>query len=235
MSCALAVLASLLTLGGSDSSLVGIEGDYIESRTADVYTGPCFSNAEVFLTGHQGLMAWQIRRGSWEGVDLAGLTVAAAVRGTTTLGLDNVDKALGVVIVDARANEAQREALISFAKSKAGGRLDQIQAVKTASMILTVEAGMDESAEHEVASAHHAGPMAPRACFWAEGLAEINTRPMEPTDHVCGNEVLAYAPLAKGVSVQPAYTITNIFRGDGLNTKWEDRNCRGSYVGRFAY
>ena len=29
-----------------------ISGDYLETRSADVYTGPCFANAEVGLTGN---------------------------------------------------------------------------------------------------------------------------------------------------------------------------------------
>lgn len=235
MNGAFAFLTAMLTLGLPPAAPRGIEGDYIESRTADVYTGPCFSNAEVFLTGHQGLMAWHIRKGAWDGVDLAGLTVAAAVRGTTTFELDEPTKALAVLIVDSRASESQRDALVAFAQAMGGERLQQIKAVRSANMILTVESGMDTSADHSAASAHHAGPMAPRACFWAEGLAEINTRPMEPTDHVCGNEVLAYAPLSKGVTAQPAYTLSNTFKGDGLDTRWDDHNCRGSYVGQFAY
>jgi len=40
------LLAALLVLaGGVIASASGIRGDYVESRTADVYTGPCFANA----------------------------------------------------------------------------------------------------------------------------------------------------------------------------------------------
>ena len=38
-------------------------------------------------------------------------------------------------------------------------------------------------------------PYAPRASFWAAGLAQIVTRPLNDGDHFCGNEVVAYAPL----------------------------------------
>lgn len=236
MSSAIAILGTLLCMHGPADTAVRVEGDYLESRTADVYTGPCFSNAEVFLTGHQALMAWQVRTGQWNGVDVSGLVVAAAVRGTTTFQLDDPEKARAVFIVDDRATEAQRDALVSMAKSMGGARLARSNDVRIAKMSLFIEEHASESeTSHRVQSAHHAGPAAPRACFWAEGLAEINTRPMEPTDHVCGNEVLAYAPLAKGVSALPAYTIANVFKGKGLDTQWADHNCRGSYVGHFAY
>ena len=35
----------------------GIEGDYLETRTCDIYTGPCFANAQVSLTGKEAIMA----------------------------------------------------------------------------------------------------------------------------------------------------------------------------------
>jgi len=42
-----------------------ITGDYIETRTADVYTGQCFANGEVGLTGDEAILAWHVRSGRW--------------------------------------------------------------------------------------------------------------------------------------------------------------------------
>ncbi len=78
-------------------------------------------------------------------------------------------------------------------------------------------------------------PQAPHGSFWAPGLAEINTRPLADTDCICGNEVVQYPPLSRGVTATPAYTLANTFKAEGLNTRWDDRNCRGSFVGHFAY
>ncbi len=80
----------------------------------------------------------------------------------------------------------------------------------------------------------HAMPSSPRASFWAAGLAQIVTRPLDERDHACGNEVVAYPPLSKSVDVQPAYTLGHSFKGTGLNTQWTDPNCRSSFVGHFA-
>ena len=77
-------------------------------------------------------------------------------------------------------------------------------------------------------------PHSPRASFWAAGLAKIVTRPLDERDHACGNEVIAYPPLSKGVSAQPAYTLGHTFKGQGLQASWEDPNCRSSFVGHFA-
>ena len=55
------------------TSADGLKGDYLETRTCDVYTGPCFANGQVGLTGNDAMMAWNIERGSYDGVGLAGL------------------------------------------------------------------------------------------------------------------------------------------------------------------
>ena len=80
----------------------------------------------------------------------------------------------------------------------------------------------------------HGMPQSPRASFWAAGLAKIVTRPLDERDHACGNEVIAYPPLSQGVTAQPAYTLGHTFEGQGLETNWEDPNCRSSFVGHFA-
>ena len=82
----------------------GIRGDYVEARTADVFTGPCFSNAEIFIYGNQAVMAWKVTEGSFDGVDLSGLSVAAAVQGTTTFSEDEPEQARAVLIVDEKAD-----------------------------------------------------------------------------------------------------------------------------------
>ncbi len=63
-----------------------LRGDYIESRSTDVYVAQCFANGEVGLTGNDALMAWHVEQGTWNGVKLDGLTIAAAVRARATLG-----------------------------------------------------------------------------------------------------------------------------------------------------
>src|SRR5262249_23522526 len=129
-----ALCVSLLTLVGGVASAAGIRGDYIEARNADVFTGPCFSNAEIFIYGKQAVMAWKVSEGAWNGVDLAGLCVAAAVKGDTTFSEDDPEKALAVLIVDARASTRQREALIALAKTLGGARLGHVTAVATTRM-----------------------------------------------------------------------------------------------------
>src|SRR5271169_1234857 len=64
-----------------------ITGQYLESRTADIYTGPCIANSETNLAGKQAVMAWHVDQGTWNNVDLSGLTVVAVVNAVDTLGM----------------------------------------------------------------------------------------------------------------------------------------------------
>jgi len=225
-----ALCGALVVLGSGVAGAAGIRGDYIEARTADVFTGPCFSNAEISIYGKHAVMAWKVNEGSYEGVDLSGLSVAAAVLGTSTFSQDSPEQARAVLIVDEKANPRQREALIAMARKLAGRRLENVVDVKASRISLKVEA-------HSAADAAHAGhgmPHAPRASFWAAGLAQIVTRPLDDGDHFCGNEVVEYGPLSSNVEVLPAYTLGHQFRGQGLDSRWDDPNCRSSFVGRFA-
>lgn len=223
---------ALLTLSGSQARAGGIRGDYVEARTADVFTGPCFSNAEVFTCGNHAVMAWKVTDGSWKGVDLRGLCVAAAVNGTTTFSEDQPEKATAVLIVDSKASSSQREVLIDMAKTLGGRRLGQVAAVKTARMSLKLE--NHATVESEQAHSAHGMPQSPRASFWAAGLARVVTRPLDERDHACGNEIVAYEPLSRSVTAQPAYTLGHAFEGRGLDNRWDDPNCRSSFVGHFA-
>jgi hypothetical protein len=221
-----------MALSSNGASAAGIRGDYVEARTADVFTGPCFSNAEVFITGKEAVMAWKVTSGSWKGVELAGLCVAAAVNGSTTFSEDRPELAAAVLIVDAKATSQERTALIDMAKTLGGARLSRVSVVTTARMSLKLEE--HGSPTTSVGHTAHAMPRSPRASFWAAGLAQIVTRPLDERDHACGNEVVAYPPLSKSVDVQPAYTLGHSFKGEGLRTRWTDPNCRSSFVGHFA-
>jgi len=227
-----ALSGALAMVGPGAASAAGIRGDYVEARTADVFTGPCFSNAEIFIYGNQAVMAWKVTEGSYNGVDLSGLSVAAAVRGTTTFSEDRPERAASVLIVDQDADARQRDALIAMARSLAGHRLDNVVAVKSSRITMKVEA--HSMADMEGTHEGHGMPHAPRASFWAAGLAKIVTRPLDETDHACGNEVVAYPPLSRNVTALPAYTLGHEFKGEGLNTLWDDPNCRSSFVGHFS-
>ena len=91
---------------------------YRSPHAADVYTGPCFANAETGLVGQLAVMGWKVAHGSWQGVDLSGLSVVGVVRAQSTLGNVEVksNPTTAVLIIDSKADPAQRIALASFAQ-----------------------------------------------------------------------------------------------------------------------
>src|SRR2546421_9638228 len=87
MKLSIAVLAlAAASAFAAKSSATTISGDYLEVRSCDVYTGPCFANAEMGLAGKEGILVWSVREGTWNGIKLDGLNVIAVVRTDGTLG-----------------------------------------------------------------------------------------------------------------------------------------------------
>src|SRR5437764_954746 len=154
-----------------------IRGDYVETRSADVYTGQCFANGEVNLVGNQAILAWHVQSGTWDGVPLDGLSVAAAVRAKATLGdpYANPYPAQAVLMVDDQATDRQRDALQAFAQHMGGALLKNVVQIVTAPVQL------------EVSEAHHGA-----ALLRAGKFATVQTRSLGAKDHLCGNEETFY-------------------------------------------
>ncbi len=198
-----------------------ITGNYVEARTADVYTGPCFANSEEGLRGDLAVFGWKIAKGSYNGVDLAGLGVVGVVRASSTLGAVNV-KAYpikSVLIIDQKASEEQRVALAAFAKHMAGNLLSDVVRVEYRPVELTL-------ANNDLHSM--------QATLKAGELAKVQTRAMHDGDQICHNEEVWYQPLTTVGHAMPAYTLANSYQGDGLGTKWSSPDKRSSYIGSFS-
>ena len=196
-----------------------IQGEYLETRSADVYTGQCFANSEMNLTGDEAILAWHVREGKWDGVALNGLTVGAAVKAHATLG-DPYGKpypAKAVLFVDKNATPVQRQALINFAQQMGGELLRHVVRV------------MDVPVNMEVLSRHSM-----RAELQAGDFITVKTRAIGPNDHLCGNEDTFYPPLTKTTHAMPAVAITNSYSGKDLNDTWELHDKRSAFVGAFA-
>ncbi len=220
-----AILFVALVLGGwvfSQPAVAGqISGQYVEFRNADVYTGPCFANSEVGLTGQEAVLAWRIDRGSWGNVPLDGLSVVAVVRASATLGdpYANPLPAKAVLIMDANASEAQRAALVNFVQAQTAGLLNDIVATEVSPIRFVV----DES-RHGYATLE------------AGNLARISTRAIGSADMICHNEEVFYQPLAAHLDhAMPAVALDGSYRGNHLGITWSDSGRRSSFVGTFSF
>jgi hypothetical protein len=214
-------LAAVLAVPGIvKATPKGITGDYMEFRSAAVWTGPCFANGEMGLTGKNALLAWRVRQGEWNGVSLAGLSVVAVVRASNTLGDQYVNAlpARSVVIVDEKADPAQRSALLDFAKSQAGPLLAHVVAVEARPITIQV---------NEKDPGY--------AMLRAGKLVQLKTRAVEPQDVICHNEAVFYAPLVGHLEhPMPAVELESTYTGNHLNVTWSDSGRRSSFVASFA-
>jgi hypothetical protein len=196
-----------------------IRGDYLETRSADVYTGQCFANGEVNLVGNEAILAWHVQSGGWDGVPLEGLTIAAAVRANGTLGdpYESPYPAKAVLLVDVQASAQQRAALVDFAKHMGGELFENIDQVIATPMELVVN------------TQHHGAAM-----LRAGQFATIQTRGIGGQDHLCGNEVTFYPPLTETAHSMPAVALTDSYSGPGLGVSWDLHGKRSAFVGTFA-
>ena len=210
-------LALALSIAGLGAA-ADIHGEYVEARTADIYTGPCFANSEVELTGNLAVLGWKIETGVWRGVSLAGLSVMGIVHAESTLGdfmHPEVVGARAVIIVDERATAEQRIALGQFAKQMGGDLLKNV--VRTDARPITFTRGDMREAK-----------------MVAGELAKVETRALEETDKICHNEAVWYKPLTQLDHAMAAYTVEQSYQGKGLNTTWSYPGKRSAYVGTFS-
>lgn len=197
-----------------------ITGQYVEVRTCDVYTGPCFANSEMGLVGKEAILTWAVDEGTWDGVRLDGLKVVAAIKTDATLGdiRAHTGRSEAALIVDATADEAQKKALVSFAKAMGGKLLDKVVAVESAA----IETNVGQCSEGGCAFVK------------ADGLVEIETRCLGGADHVCGNEETYYPPLTSVENASPAFTEKAKFNGKALGVTWQNVGSRGAFLATFA-
>jgi hypothetical protein len=125
-----------------------------------------------------------------------------------------------VLILDKTATAKQRDALVRFAREKAGSLLGTTVKVETAPISVDVC----------VAGCSKEGCASVRA----GRLVEIETRCLGGDDHLCGNEDLYYPPLTKVACARAAFTTSGVFRGDGLDTRFNEANRRSAYLASFS-
>ena len=214
------VMPCFLFTASSSVLAADISGHYMEARTCQVYTGPCFANAEVGLAGKDAVMAWNIRNGNHDGVNIAGLSVVVIVRTSDTLGfqgLQNAKDVRSMIVVDKAANDEQRDTLIDFAKThsdSAGGNVKKVISAPIEMALDTAEL---------------------KGCLKAGKSVELVARKARPSDCICSNESAYYPPLAQVENSVPGVAIEGEVVARGLGTTWSIPDSRSAYLATFAY
>lgn len=213
------MLGSLMLVGTPLMAANPIRGKYVEARTCQVYTGPCFANGEVGSVGKQAIMTWKIDSGSFDGIELSGRSAAVIVKASHTLGFNGFQDAEtidAVVIVENSADEKQEAALKKFVLAQTGIDADNIAKLQRADIDMQFD--VDElTATVEVGD-----------------LAHLETRKARKGDCICSNESAYYPPLTKLLGCVPGVTIEGEVSARPLGSRWSIPDSRTAYLGLFS-
>jgi hypothetical protein len=193
-----------------------ISGDYVEARTAEVFTGGCINGSEGEMAGREAILAWRVGKGQVNGVSLDGLSIVAVVAGDNNLSTHELGGAAPTQIrsalrIDQRATAAQRDALVAMARSLAPAMLRDVVEVKA------VPISFSRDADGLVVTA-------------GEASLDVATK----MDHspTCG-AIQWYQPLAMMTQSTLGHTKSEAWSGSALGTQWSMGDKRASFYGAF--
>jgi hypothetical protein len=195
-----------------------VSGTYVEARTCQVYTGPCFANGEIGSVGRDAIMTWSITDGNFQGVSLDGLSVSVIVKTSHTLGFNGFDDAKttqAMIVVDELANSKQAAAIEAFALHQTGLKREQVVDVQRAKIHMDFQFS-DLTAKVQVGN-----------------IVNLSTRKARPNDCICSNESAYYPPLTKLKGFVPGVTMIGDVTARKLSTRWSIPDSRTAYLGTF--
>lgn len=211
------VSALLLAASPAFAGSTALTGDYVEARTAEVFAGGCIMNSEAETMGRQAVLAWRIASGDQDGVDLAGLSVVAALSGDRNLGMREMGgeaptTVKAAVIVDQRATPAQRAALVAFVTRMVPDLPLRIVEVSAAPVTFA------RSGDRVDVSA---------------GAATLSIGTVLVHDANCG-ATQWFHPLATVADASLGVTRSQVYWGTALGTRWRQVDKKSSFWGTFA-
>ncbi len=212
------MLGALLVLGSSlsfssraDTSFV--KGEYVEVRTASVFAGACHYNGELTTAGRDALMAWNVKSGTWRGVDLAGVRIVAIVSAEANLSDNNAPRRSEIIIGE-NASDAQSRAMLEAIKSKYAGSLGKVMSVRRGPLTF----------EHKDKT----------YTVTADDFASINIEAM-PDDLCCKMPQLVwYSPLVPLENRKVGYTTKALYAGGAVCDPWQRTGENSAFYGSFA-
>jgi hypothetical protein len=106
------LLIALLTAAvaaGSAEDPAPVTGQYMEDRSNRVYGCLCEWSLETVHTGREAVLAWNILSGEWDGEALAGVRIAAVIKGAYSLSEDWAPRRSTVFVDTAAPAAPQRD------------------------------------------------------------------------------------------------------------------------------
>lgn len=211
------LLGAVLSLAGSLSltsraETATIRGEYVEVRTASVFAGACHYNGELTTAGRDALMAWNVKSGQWQGIDLAGVRAVAIVSADANLAENSQRRS--EIIIGENASDAQSLAMVEVLKSRYTASFGKIISVRRGPL-----------------SFDHKGRT---YSVNAGDLISLNVEAM-PDDLCCKMPQLVwYSPLVPIENRKVGYTTKALYAGSDVSDPWQRSGENSAFYGSFA-
>ena len=185
----------------------------LEARTASVFAGACHYNGELVTEGRDAILAWNISRGSWKGVDLSGVRAIAALTSEQNLGDAHASRKCELV-VDISATNAQAAAVADWLRSFDSAQLGQIVSTHRSTISFRHDDGL--------------------YTINADGYAAMTVQPM-PNNECCNQPQLVwYNPLMPLEHRKVGYTQTASYSAGTVGDPWDRADENSAYYGSFS-
>jgi hypothetical protein len=188
-------------------------GQVLELHSCEVYAGGCVVSAEATTGGNYLLRAWHYDSGSFQGVDLSGLSLALLEKGPQNLADAAYAAREAVAYVPPTSSPAQRAALIDWARANTAAPIapDHVRAVPLQLAVRGADATLSVGRDITFSAG------APPSCDLSS----------------CG-ESLWYQPRSATSSFVVDQLIVARVREPLLALQWQDHGRRTLFVGRFG-
>jgi hypothetical protein len=211
-------LLSVLLLGLTASAPLPrvqttLTGDYVEARTASVFCGACHYNGELVTEGRSAVLAWNISKGSWNGVNLAGVRAMAEVNCDRNLS-DMTARRSSEIAIDRSATESQARAMTDLIQKTAGDNLGQLVSVRRVSISFHHDAG--------------------QYVISGDGFADVTAQAL-PNNECCTQPHLVwYTPLVPISNRRVGYTEAADYVAGSNGDSWQREDENSAFYGQLS-
>jgi hypothetical protein len=209
------VFVALASLGAVAEVSSTVTGDYVEARSNHVYTCACLAGSEQSGgAGREAILAWSTQEGSFRGIPLAGVKVAAVMVGDDILTSEAAPRK-SVLYLDGIASAEQQQALLELFGREYGRLLEEVLVVRRAPILFQRKG---ESVSVEIS-----------------GTLQLAGRKARlPEDAHLGSEV-QYEPFVPMAETALGNTVRRQYQGPDLESRWwESEPGITAYIGRFV-
>ena len=191
-----------------------VRGDYLEARSNHVYGCYCEWSGEAITSGREAILAWAIRTGEYQGVNLAGVKVAAVIVSRASLSA-GADPRRNALFFDPSSSRDQQKATQALLSKEYGDLLGEVVRVH----VLPVEFQESSGEVH----------------LMAGDFVHVSMRKAQLPDDAMKGATLWYDPFIALTESTLATTLNSRYVGSDFDRYWDDtdRGVKG-YYGRFA-